>query len=75
MTEQLREKIAQYLDANTKLGVPTVMGQSYMECYNHLRILSGGVLALIREAGYVKLPPDSAILENISLLKDLPSDD
>ncbi len=29
------------------------------------------ILALIKEAGYVRLPPDSAILENISLLKDL----
>ena len=25
--------------------------------------------------GWVKLPPDSAILENVSLLKNLPSDD
>lgn len=33
------------------------------------------ILALIKEAGYVRLPPDSAILENISLLRNIGGQD
>lgn len=29
------------------------------------------ILARIKKEGYVKVPPDSAILENVSLLKNL----
>ena len=29
------------------------------------------ILALIKEAGYVQLLPDSAIMENVSLLKNI----
>ena len=47
----------------------------FPDCFCDIRTKIDHILAIFPEwakvNGYVKLPPDSAILENISLLKDI----
>ena len=61
----IKEKIVDILH---KHYYPT-MHESIADCT--LIECADQILALIKEAGYVQLLPDSAIMENVSLLKNI----
>ena len=63
--DKLREEIVDILH---KHYYPT-MHESIADCT--LIECADQILALIKEAGYVQLLPDSAIMENVSLLKNI----
>ena len=75
MAEQLREKIAkrlvQYNYDNIAITERTNKTGDYTEANEVDDKFVADLLALIKEAGYVKLPPDSAILRGISNLKNI----
>lgn len=82
MAEQgLKEKIAKHifheLHPITDIfqdywGITGTMDdESWRRLERHCFYSADQILTFTKEAGYVLLPPDSAILENVSLLKDI----
>jgi len=71
---ELRERIAKqvYLPL---CGIPDEIDSEWLSCGENMqqncRAIADDILKLVEEAGYVKLPPDSAIVTGIHHLNEI----
>ena len=71
---ELREQIAKqvYLPL---CGIPDEIDSEWLTCGENMqqncRAIAAQILSLIKQAGYVKLPPDSAIVTGIHHLNEI----